>query len=114
MIYEYECEDGHIFERYLPISRYDDLQTCECGKTSIKIISAPSVMADIEPFMSTSGEYITSRAQWREHLKETDCVELGRSDLEYMRKQEEKRRSSPIKDPERKERIKWELEKRGL
>ena len=40
MIYEYECSNGHRFERSLPVAQYDAPQTCECGASAGKVISA--------------------------------------------------------------------------
>ena len=42
---------------------------------------AAYVMPDIEPFRDTSGQYITGRSAWREHLKRTGTIELGHADL---------------------------------
>lgn len=40
-IYDYECPKcGAEFDRMLPISRYDEPQTCDCGETAKKVISA--------------------------------------------------------------------------
>lgn len=38
--YDYECPQcGASFDRVLPISQYNDPQTCECGTVATKIIS---------------------------------------------------------------------------
>ncbi len=41
------------------------------------------VMGDIAPFMSPDGVMITGRSQWRQHLKDTDSIEMGHSDIKY-------------------------------
>lgn len=39
--YDYECPKcGSNFDRMLPISRYDEPQTCDCGSVAKKVISA--------------------------------------------------------------------------
>ena len=39
------------------------------------------IIPDIEPFQSPDGAYITGRSAWREHLKRTDSIEMGHSDI---------------------------------
>lgn len=66
---------------------------------------AAYVMPDIQPFMGTDGHYISGRQAWREHLKATGTIELGRSDIEYQRSQWNKRkekfrsRLGPVETP---------------
>jgi len=45
--------------------------------------SMASVRGDIAPFMSPDGVMIEGRKQWREHLKRTDTIEMGHSDVKY-------------------------------
>ena len=42
-----------------------------------------TVMGDIAPFMSPDGKMIEGRKQWRDHLKRTDSIEMGHSDVKY-------------------------------
>lgn len=49
--------------------------------------SAHEVMPDLEPFRSPDGAHFSSRTQWREHLRQTDTIELGHSDIAYQREQ---------------------------
>ena len=46
-----------------------------------------TVMGDIEPFRSPDGVMITGRKQWREHLKATDSIEMGHSDVKYAQQE---------------------------
>jgi hypothetical protein len=46
-----------------------------------------AVMGDIEPFRSPDGVMITGRKQWREHLKATDSIEMGHSDVKYAQQE---------------------------
>ena len=46
-------------------------------------LMAHHVMGDIEPFRSPDGVMITGRKQWREHLKNTDSIEMGHADVKY-------------------------------
>lgn len=52
------------------------------------------VMPDLEAFKSADGAEIGSRAQWREHLKRTDTVELGHSDIGAMKSNWDKRKQA--------------------
>lgn len=61
--------------------RNDDLPAC-CEETMHRKIVAPMVAADIAPYQSmATGEYITSRAHHREHLKRHRLIEVGNEQL---------------------------------
>lgn len=45
------------------------------------------VISDIEAFRSPDGVMITGRKQWREHLKATDSIEMGHSDVKYAQQE---------------------------
>ena len=49
------------------------------------------VQPDFEPFQSPDQAVITSRTQWREHLKATDSVEFGHSDMKAQQESWNKR-----------------------
>ena len=53
-----------------------------------------SVMGDIAPFMSPDGVMIGGRAQWREHLKRTDSIEMGHSDVKYAQQEWNKKKAA--------------------
>lgn len=44
-------------------------------------VETHGVIPDIQPFVANTGEFITGRRAWREHLKRTDGIEMGASDL---------------------------------
>ena len=46
--------------------------------------------------MSPDGVMIEGRAQWREHLKKTDSIEMGHSDVKYAQEQWNKKKSAHI------------------
>jgi len=54
------------------------------------------IRGDIEPFRSPDGVMIEGRAQWREHLKKTDSIEMGHSDVKYAQEQWNKKKSAHI------------------
>lgn len=55
--------------------------------------SAHHVMPDLPAFQSSDGAIIGGRRQWREHLKATDAVEMGVSDMNSMRESWTKRKA---------------------
>lgn len=82
--YEYRCGAGHKFDRVLRLSEYDTPQTCECGETATRLISTPMFSVDIPAYQSpVTGQWINSRAERREDLKRTGCVEYEPSMKEY-------------------------------
>lgn len=75
-IYEFLCQSGHKFDRVLRLAEYDTPQTCECGETATRLISTPMFAVDIPAYQSpVTGRWINSRAERREDLKRTGCVE---------------------------------------
>jgi len=50
------------------------------------------VYGDFEPFRSPDGQMIMGKAQWREHLKRTDTIEMGHSDVKYAQAQWNKKK----------------------
>lgn len=52
------------------------------------------VMPDLEPFRGSDGTFITSRQHWREHLKQTDTVEMGHSDIKGATEKWNKRKAA--------------------
>ena len=45
---------------------------------------APWITSDIDPFMDTSGKFISGRRTWREHLASTGTQEMGQADLKVQ------------------------------
>lgn len=66
------------------------------------------IIPDLEPWKDPSGAVITGRAHWREHLKRTDSLEVGHSDI----RAQAERRKMEWKTPEsgRKEALKHALD----
>jgi putative FmdB family regulatory protein len=87
-IYEFLCDSGHKFDRFLKLKDYDQPQTCECGRPADKQLSAPMVHVDFPAYVSpASGKYITSRAERRADMKATGCVDYEPS----LKAEQEKR-----------------------
>lgn len=68
-LYDFTCGAGHDFERFVPLARFDDAQTCECGEGARRQLSAPMVMSDcIDPRMGADGRLHDSLASYRHSL----------------------------------------------
>lgn len=53
-----------------------------------RIVSAPMVMSDMQPYKSMiDGRMITSRSQHRDHLKAHGCIEVG-NETKYLKPKE--------------------------
>lgn len=86
-VYEYLCDAGHNFDRVLRLAEYDTPQTCECGAAAARQISAPMFAVDIPAYQSpVTGRWINSRAERREDLKRTGCVEYEPSMKDHAEK----------------------------
>lgn len=74
-IYAYLCEKGHHFDRFLPLARYAEPQTCECGASSTKRLTAPLVIADLPGYQSpVDGRWVEGKRARREDLARNNCV----------------------------------------
>ena len=90
-LYAYRCLAGHKFDPFLKLKDYDQPQTCECNSPATKQLSAPMIQVDFPAYVSpASGKYITSRAERREDLKATGCVDYEPS----LKEEQEKRYAS--------------------
>lgn len=49
--------------------------------TPPEVKALPQVMPDVKEFQSPDGARIGGRRAWREHLKRTDSIEMGHSDI---------------------------------
>lgn len=93
--YEYLCACGIVFERILPVARYREPQTCECGAVAQKVIlTAPRgyVQGDICYDSPITGEAITSKQKRLEDLAKHDCIEYDpgmRQDADRRQKEQD-------------------------
>lgn len=88
-IYEYTCKSCDAdFTRHLPLSRYNEEQHCpECGSPARKVLSAPMVRGDIQPYTCPiTGKVISSRRAHEENLLRHDCRVLEKGEKEEVDK----------------------------
>ena len=76
-VYEYNCPEGHSFERYLKLANYDEPQVClMCGGLGVKVPQVPHLAIDTFEYVSPrTGKLIRGRLQRREDLLVSECVE---------------------------------------
>lgn len=68
-LYGFRCGEGHGFDRMLPLARYLEPQTCECGAPAQRLITAPRIFKDqIDPIMGADGKMHDSMASYRRSL----------------------------------------------
>jgi len=74
-VYAYKCPCGMRFDRWLPLARYDEAQTCdECGEVATKQILPTTIRVDIPAYVSpVTGNLVDGRAARREDLKRSGC-----------------------------------------
>jgi putative FmdB family regulatory protein len=82
-LYEIKCDVcGKQNEIFRHVRDMDDLPEC-CGVKMHRMLSAPMVIADIQPYRSQkTGEWITSRNKHRNHLKAHGLIEVGTEKME--------------------------------
>lgn len=75
--YAYECEQGHEFDRYLPLHQWNKPQVCDCGKAATKVLTATYgyVQGDVCYDSPIDGKAITSRRQRKEDMARNGCME---------------------------------------
>lgn len=77
-IYATQCPQcGARQDVFRALKDYDDMPEC-CGVKVERVISAPYVVTDIQPYRSmVTGEIISSRSHHRAHLKQHGKIEVG-------------------------------------
>lgn len=83
-LYVFRCSEGHRFDRFLPLARYDEAQNCDCGAPSRKIIVPTMITKPFdEPIQSMAdGKYYSDAASLERTYKasgnpqgvEYDCI----------------------------------------
>ena len=74
-LYDFKCEAGHSFERFVPLADFDMAQVCACASPASRVISAPMFNVD-QTFYTCpiSGTPITSRRAHEDNLRRHDCI----------------------------------------
>lgn len=65
-LYGYLCDNGHEFEKIVPLDEFFMDQLCHCGAGADRTISAPRVLSDrIDPMLGIDGKYHDSIASFK-------------------------------------------------
>ena len=75
--YDYGCDNGHRFHRYLTLANHQGTWPCECGQVAKQLISAPILVKAAPDLCYDSpidGRPITSWDARAEDLRRSDCV----------------------------------------
>lgn len=83
-LYSFRCACGHETEEFRKLADFDRAGPPHCCQPMERIISAPRVMSDIEPYQAMGTDIatgkrpmISSRSQHREYLQRNNYVEVG-------------------------------------
>ena len=90
-LYDFKCSKGHIFERFVPLEKFEEQQLCDCQSPAIRLISTPLFSVDHTSYeCPVTGRYISSKREHEENLKQTGCrvLESGEKELSAKRREE--------------------------
>jgi putative FmdB family regulatory protein len=87
-LYDFQCRrcGDHPTEHFVPLADFDKPgpQCSFCGGSKERLISAPQIVTDIQPYQAMGVDIatgkapvITSRSQHRDYLKRNGYVEVG-------------------------------------
>lgn len=68
--YDYRCEEGHRFERLVPLSHFHEQQSCDCGALAARQVCAPMVISDyLPPQIGGDGKMHDSMQSWKKSVE---------------------------------------------
>jgi putative FmdB family regulatory protein len=89
-LYDFQCSKGHKFERFVKLADFDTLQTCACGESASRLISAPMFVAtgiNYSYDCPITGTHITSKSAHEENLKRHGCRVLETNEKDFNARQ---------------------------
>ena len=101
-LYDFSCQCGEAFERFVPLKNFSDPQECACGLPASRVISAPMFTVDATGYTCPiTGNWIGSKHQHRENLARHGCrvLETGETEAaEARRKQADAKLDKAIEE----------------
>lgn len=102
-LYRTQCKAcGRFEDIFRTIANRNCFAPCPCGGETERIIQAPAVVGEIEPFVSpASGRVITSRAERRADMRAHGYIDLepgAQKQVEANRKHRQEQAFKPIAD----------------
>lgn len=74
-LYDFECAQGHKFERFVPLADFDMAQHCACGAASFRLISRVAIAVEnVEYTCPVTGSPILSKRAHEDNLKRHNCI----------------------------------------
>jgi putative FmdB family regulatory protein len=68
-LYDFRCEQGHRFERMVPLASFAEVQICDCGEPSQRAVCAPHIVSDcIAPIRGADGKMHDSKSAYMRSL----------------------------------------------
>lgn len=84
-LYDFKCPLCGTKETFFrKVEDRDNFAVCDCGSTFQRVLSAPYVRPEIQPYLSPNGRWITSRAERRDDLSRSNAIEWEPGIEEYV------------------------------
>lgn len=127
-LYDFCCGEGHRFERFVPLEKFEEKQDCSCGAVAQRLISAPMFSVENVGYSCpVTGKWIGSNREHKNNLDQHGCRVLETGEKEQasaFRKAEEDRFEKALDETvereveampsEKKEQLYSELTRQGL
>ncbi len=89
-MYVFRCEDGHTFERLVPLKEFDKTQLCECLTVAHRVIVPVMIGPSYGGYnCPITGKYIEGKAAHEANLKKHGCRVLEAGEAEATEKARE-------------------------
>lgn len=90
-LYDIKCsQSGEIFERHIPLVKFEEPIICACGAMATRVISTPMFSVDNTDYSCPiTGKRISSRGEHRENLERQGCRVLESGETEATTRRRE-------------------------
>lgn len=115
-LYDIRCDQGHRFERMIPLEKFSEPIECACGSPARRLISAPRFSVEsVDYTCPITGKWIGSKRAHEDNLAQHGCrvLETGEKELnDSRRQQEEAKFDQAIEDTVERTIESWDSSKR--
>ena len=74
-LYDFRCQSGHKFEKFVPLKDFDMVQYCACGAAANRLISRVAIAVEaVEYQCPVTGEPILSKRAHENNLRKHNCI----------------------------------------
>lgn len=82
-LYDFKCEQGHVFERHVRLKDFEEVQNCDCLAPAVRLISTPMFSVDKVGYSCpVTGKWVNSGREHRENLRRHGCRVLEAGEKE--------------------------------